>query len=355
MKNIFLLWGAYLLLLSPVFAQPSFPNLTLSFGEEFLAVTHDPTSITSGPSGANVSWDYTNIDTGVVTIAQILDPTTITGSNLFPDANFAVRGRSISGIPSPNSTFYNFGGDTFAVRGMIRRQTNPFTNLTEEIVFDYSDPEVILYLDINYQETRSDSFTVTYTSDGSTYLREGVDSITYDAYGDITLPFGTFSNAVRIKRVQDYRDFLTLGSTQTEYATYYSETHYWYAANQFQPIFSVGFLEIRLFGGSPTITKFVASADPNFVSNDQVVVQDLSLFPQPASDVLNLSFDMEQAGPVQISIFNMKGKKVVTLYEAASAGGLQSLRLDLPELSAGLYLVGIEVNGKIQLEKLQIK
>jgi hypothetical protein len=84
--------------------------------------------------------------------------------------------------------------------------------------------------------------------------------------------------------------------------------------------------------------------------NDYAGVNDLSVFPNPATDRLNISFVMEDENPVFCKILDMTGK---LLYNKSieSTGGLIEESVNVSEFAKGIYLLRIETSKGTTIEK----
>ncbi len=84
-----------------------------------------------------------------------------------------------------------------------------------------------------------------------------------------------------------------------------------------------------------------------------------SLYPNPASDLINLSYSLEMAGDIRIALQNVLGQEV-HIFPAASGyrtSGQHSVQLDISSFNmpAGLYFVSLHVGEQQQLLKLAIR
>ncbi|HLG03238.1 MAG TPA: T9SS type A sorting domain-containing protein, partial [Bacteroidia bacterium] len=93
--------------------------------------------------------------------------------------------------------------------------------------------------------------------------------------------------------------------------------------------------------------------DATFGQNEFVVgVQEqetgfgsVSLFPNPANDVVNLNVNMNQAGPVTVTLFNELGQSVLADKRNLSAGA-NRVQLNTSTLQAGVYFLSVaDANG----------
>lgn len=77
---------------------------------------------------------------------------------------------------------------------------------------------------------------------------------------------------------------------------------------------------------------------------------DLKMFPNPVRTELTLNFDLIEAMPLQVSVYNALGQLVQTVTNADFSAGKHTLRVDASNLSDGVYSLAIQ-NGKKQLSR----
>lgn len=70
----------------------------------------------------------------------------------------------------------------------------------------------------------------------------------------------------------------------------------------------------------------------------------LRCYPNPASEAVNLEFELELAGQATVRLFDVAGRMVLNQRHGATAGANQ-LRMQLPELPAGIYTAVVECHG----------
>ncbi len=63
--------------------------------------------------------------------------------------------------------------------------------------------------------------------------------------------------------------------------------------------------------------------------------QNFKIYPNPATDVINVGFDNAETSSLTISIFNLSGQKLKTISSHGNIG--QSIQIDISDLSKGLY------------------
>ncbi len=106
-------------------------------------------------------------------------------------------------------------------------------------------------------------------------------------------------------------------------------------------------------GGWTGTHKFNIEIDENFsVSNDEVIADDLiTVFPNPANDVLNVRLEKPFAESTLIELFDMNGRLIQT---HNLAPGQVKLDLDLNNLNAALYFLRFESALKVGSKKFTI-
>lgn len=78
------------------------------------------------------------------------------------------------------------------------------------------------------------------------------------------------------------------------------------------------------------------------------------VFPNPASDRLNVRYKIKYSGNIQLRFFDMNGVEVLSPYTQAYHGGLQLEELDVSVLSQGMYFLQISFDSPVsQLNDFQ--
>ena len=69
------------------------------------------------------------------------------------------------------------------------------------------------------------------------------------------------------------------------------------------------------------------------------------LYPNPFNPVLNIDFEISQAGWVKVNITDITGSMVKTVYEGFEGVGKHQISWDSENLPSGVYLVSLQVGG----------
>lgn len=83
-------------------------------------------------------------------------------------------------------------------------------------------------------------------------------------------------------------------------------------------------------------------------------VTNLNVFPNPASDKLNIGFELKESSNVKVDITDLQGNQAAVLTEGRMDAGTVSRSFALPEMAAGNYLVRVTLDNKSYSERLTI-
>ncbi len=89
--------------------------------------------------------------------------------------------------------------------------------------------------------------------------------------------------------------------------------------------------------------------------NEITIIPQMSAYPNPFNPQVNLAFSVDQAGLVEILIFNIRGQKIDTLVEDIYEPGYYTKSWNAPLSSSGIYLAQYKLAGKfISCRKLTL-
>jgi hypothetical protein len=89
------------------------------------------------------------------------------------------------------------------------------------------------------------------------------------------------------------------------------------------------------------------------LSVNEVNINDFSLFPNPASDILNVSFEAVNT-TYSITMMDLQGRVVAT-QELQGLSGAQNVAIPVAELAKGSYLVSVTSQGVTRSQTVVIK
>lgn len=86
---------------------------------------------------------------------------------------------------------------------------------------------------------------------------------------------------------------------------------------------------------------------------EKVALAGFTLFPNPTSDILNVSFDLQKAGEVEVMITDFTGK-VIQSQRMDGYIGTQQTTVDASQWSSGFYFVHLIADGKVNTKKFVV-
>jgi len=82
---------------------------------------------------------------------------------------------------------------------------------------------------------------------------------------------------------------------------------------------------------------------------------ELSLYPNPATDNVRITYMLRERGAVSAKLYNLNGELVADLLNSTQEVGVQANDVHLPAgLAKGLYMVKLTVNGQQSTQKLMV-
>ena len=81
----------------------------------------------------------------------------------------------------------------------------------------------------------------------------------------------------------------------------------------------------------------------------------ITAYPNPASDLMNVSVELQEAASVTVEIVNMLGAVVSTVETQNLAAGTHYNELDLSDLTEGVYFVKTTVGEEVEMTKIVVQ
>lgn len=108
------------------------------------------------------------------------------------------------------------------------------------------------------------------------------------------------------------------------------------------------------FSGGEEMAQF--SADVVGIDDNQAGLDNLSLFPNPVDDVMNLSFGLNNAkSSVEITVYSVLGDVVYHLDQQTFETGNHTVNIDLGGLQSGIYFMSFKSGYTVQTRKFTVK
>ena len=96
------------------------------------------------------------------------------------------------------------------------------------------------------------------------------------------------------------------------------------------------------------------SANDPLSVNSEDLIKSFGIYPNPAENLANVTFSLENNQNVNVSLVNMMGQTIQSNDVQAQTGS-NVVMLDTENVQAGIYLVKVNVGGSQQVKRLIIK
>ncbi len=307
-------------------------------GQTYTYNLADGNTFDAGPSGSDVSWDFSGMSVVSTTSSEMVDISDMDNGNLFPSANIG-----FVDLDTDNEGYYFTSNSAQSFYGAVGDLGG---GLTATVIYD--DPQDMLQYPMTMGDSFTDTFGGTVTSTGE-FDRSGTTVVNIDAWGSLTTPAGTFSDVVRVVTVMNYSDVF-MGSP---FADYVETRYFWYDTEAAFPLLE--YIEIEINGTQGVATFAYLDAVP--VSTQSPLAEDiqLSVFPNPATDQVNIEYALTEGSEVVVSVCNLLGKEVLMVTNGKQAAGRYQLNTDLSDLPNGTYFVKMNIGGELASHKLQVQ
>ncbi|WP_420457500.1 T9SS type A sorting domain-containing protein [Rubrivirga sp.] len=108
-------------------------------------------------------------------------------------------------------------------------------------------------------------------------------------------------------------------------------------------------LESDFANGAAAQDRFVLRIGSSLATGDEGPAQ-ISLSaptPNPFAGSTRLTYETPEAGPVRVSVYDVRGREVAVLEDRPVQAGRHDVQLDAQSLSAGVYMVRLEATGHV--------
>lgn len=297
-------------------------------------------AIVPGESGADRTWDFTNLNVHQLDTFRMVLPAATPYASEYPNANFASISRE---------------SDTTAVFSYMIRNDDRLSSTgtaiqggDEALLLMHNEPdEILLDFPVSYGDSYNENYITNIIMESpepgadSVWLKTDVEKTTHvDAWGSLTIPLGTY-NVLR-QRVDELRydsifvmifgNWMFISASQDS-ATYYS----WWTNNT-----SIGFnlvaMDVDYSSGEVGGVTFMHNTPVGLIHNNKL---EANFFPNPFKDILNIEFLTEYNG--NLILADQTARIILT----KRINGQDHLQLNLSELPVGLYLYYLKsISGK---------
>jgi hypothetical protein len=282
-------------------------------------------NFSAGANGANVSWDFSGIDTAKGSLAQAaVRADTTPDYSYFPAAvNYAAKAGVQFGVTSYGyghldaTTFESYGYTTLAAMQVL---TNPQKTL-------------------NFPFTYNNQFTDIFHTDDS--IIYGNTTVKAEGYGTLKLPFSTFNNVLKVTTSEYYREVTDFDQNglPSDSLMYVTQYYRWYAPNVVGPLLEFAKAKsYGIFNGqiyySPDSLQHLYFNKTLATGVADVASFEASIYPNPVNGMLNISAETVVSN---VRVMDVSGKELST-----EAFDNKTVRVAMDKLHAGIYFVQIQ-------------
>jgi hypothetical protein len=325
---------ALLLALVSTSAFAQIPTLTASnnpiIGDTYKVYSTD--TFNAGAGGASASWNFSTLTIHSTDTVYYSACSASPYCSTFPGTTLWYH--------SAGTTNHLYFNATSAKQSVVG------TRSTGNI--PYSNSEDLLRFPLTYTNTYIDTFAATYTST-STFSRKGTVTVTADGYGTLILPTGTYTNALRVHRVEDYSDTMVGFPFGFGYLT---DMYTWYVPGARSELLSL--VSFTISGASTTKYAYYTSVQPSAVSILHNSVNEVETYPNPVKGELNIQFSVNESADIRISIVDMIGKELAVISNEIFDNGTHNLAYNTSSLPIGMYLLRIQTEEGVITRKIQV-
>lgn len=311
-------------------AQPTITASTIGeVGDSFSYDFVNATGFDPGPSGAAVTWDFSDISLAGTSYGYTFVTVGSTGfADDFPGANLATdQGDGVY-------TYYKGSPSEFSLYGVH----------TDATTLSYSDPETLYSYPMTFGTTFSDNLYCSFFS-GVDVVRSGSISVEADGYGTLILPSGTYDNVLRVVAHEVYSDEFIGLPTPTDYDF---TNYYFMREGTIGALFQYSYLEI---GGLFPTTQESAAVNTNIGPmsiNEENTNASIGVYPNPAQQ--DVTINLQHINAEQVIITDMAGRQVLT----TTPGFDNFVRVNVEALPEGIYFARVLANNKTYSNQFQI-
>ena len=323
-------------------AQPTLTadNCRPVVGDQYVYHVNSSYSGDGGAAGANQVWDFS--DATDITDMQI----TYMDCSEAPDC---------AENPGANLISHQDNGDAYiyfitdnaktSIKGMATMQQGV------KVVISYSDPEDYTHFPFTFNDEYTDAMASTVSGTGLDIDRTGNITVTADGYGTLITPAGTYNNVLRIFRNEVYQDDIDMGGGNVQTIHYESKLYTWYQPGNNEFLLNITFLTAD--GATMSSILEYTTQDPAAVKTLSPMQHSLQVFPNPATDQVNLNFNSGEIKVQSVCLTDILGK-VITRIPANDQTGVQQYTLDLTHLANNIYFIQLQTSAGVISRKVQV-
>jgi Secretion system C-terminal sorting domain len=304
-------------------------------------------NVGTASSSSSQSWSFPTSAKFIDTSTSLnVDPSSTPYAGYFPLATNALVG-SQSG-PSGNLAFTSFlriVNDSLISLGSVENVTGKAFDTT---IFSISNKLVsVLPINLGYVSKSRDSLP---TGPGSYEIQNTTE--TYDAYGTIVLPIGSFSclRTTSVNIIEFHESGGSIPNDTIISFTWYTKEGHQCGVTAVNSSMTSGSIQVV----NVSYTELVNSAT-SVPSGPTGVAKTFSLaqnYPNPFNPSTQIQFSIPQAGFVSLKVYDMLGREVATLVHQELTPSSYSITWNAANVASGVYLYKLDAGNYSVTKKM---
>ena len=102
-----------------------------------------------------------------------------------------------------------------------------------------------------------------------------------------------------------------------------------------------------------TVNRMVMIGDISGI-NEVEVLKGLTIHPNPASDVTEIVYNLDEKALLNIELYDVTGSKIKTVLNEYQNRGVQSVKMDVSNLDPGIYLLNLKAGDQSVVKKVMV-
>ena len=310
-------------------------NIAVPWEVYKLVLIPDSIKVTTGDSGANADWDFSNYTFATDSIiAEHLLPSGTGFGGSFPNSDHAEK------TSDGALKYYSLSSSEYVLDGLVNDTS---------IIIPYSDPQIIYKFPFGFGSKNEDDFKGVIESQGTKTYRTGNAVIKGDSYGTLKFSADTFDNALRVFQKIIFQDSSNVFGIP--YVVKYDfEAHLWYDGAYKYPVFTIGkyIIDLGGFGKDTTNVAYkleVAQTNTGIISTNRK--NPIQIIYKP--DFLEIKMDVLNPGKGKIEIVDLTGR-IIYFDTFSFLSGENSVLL--PRTFSGIGLIRFTTDEFVVSRKL---
>jgi|GEM_PF-4548064 len=329
-------------------------TLTSSIIPQNIALTYNNvntsgTTVSPGAGGTGVTWDFSGLPwDSTATTYNYSVPSNTPYPTTYNPANIAAI--SPDGFGDYYYDYYYSTSSIYQIIGHVQ----PNGSSTSNFYTKYSDYETVVTFPLQYGDSLADTFygtvELTYGTDTAQKdYRTGHVYTKVDGSGTLMLPGNISMPALRLKINRTTSDTTADGYSAGKDS---SLSYAWYSPNYPGELLVIGYTPDIFFSTIDTVAYYQSISSITGIKEPAVTGKTFTVYPNPASDVVNISYSLQKSSTVTILVKDLIANTVLTVPAQKQTVGEHTVTLSLNSIKQGIYIIELSTDEETLTQKL---